>query len=431
MKSSSRYRWVVVVIFFFFILLHQADKLLIGPLANSIIQTFGINLAQFGRVGGLTLLVALIFYIIWGYLYDRFARSKLLSLSSFIWGITTWLGAIAPTFPTFVAARALTGIDDASYPGLYSIISDYFGPRVRGKIYGLLQTAQPIGYIIGMFLGLQLASTVGWRGIFFITGSLGVVMALVIFFSIREPERGMSEPELEDLETIGVYRFDWETAKGLFRKKSLVLLYVQGFFGVFPWNVITLFFFLYLETERNYSPDQVMVSMVIAVLTMAVGYFVGGAIGDYAFKHTPRGRLIVATIGVFLGAMLLLITLNLPEENFSLFTLMLAVTAFFMPFASPNTVSSVYDITLPEVRSTALSLQNFSELAGSWIAPIIAGQIADATSLQTAIPAVSVTAWLLCTAFFIVAAYLIPNDIATLRSQMEERAEADLAAQAA
>jgi MFS family permease len=154
-------------------------------------------------------------------------------------------------------------------------------------------------------------------------------------------------------------------------------------------------------------------------------------LGDFAFRRTPRGRLIVATFGVFIGAILLLITLNLPLGNYGLFTLMLATTAFFMPFAAPNTVSSVHDITLPEVRSTALSVQYFFEQGGAWLAPLIAGFIAVASSLQTAILVVSVTAWLLCTVFFTVAAYLIPKDIATLRGQMQERAEADLAAQSA
>jgi len=52
-----------------------------------------------------------------------------------------------PTYPAFVVTRASTGIDDSSYPGLYSLISDYFGPTMRGKVYGLLQLSQPLGYM--------------------------------------------------------------------------------------------------------------------------------------------------------------------------------------------------------------------------------------------------------------------------------------------
>jgi len=104
-------------------------------------------------------------------------------------GATTWFGAIAPTYPTFLAARSSTGIDDSSYPGLYSLLGDYFEPRKRGIVYGLLQTVMPIGYIIGMALALFLGGAIGWRNVFIITGSLGIVMAVVIFFTVRDVPR--------------------------------------------------------------------------------------------------------------------------------------------------------------------------------------------------------------------------------------------------
>jgi len=426
----SNYRWVVVAVFFSFILLHQADKLLIGPLTTPIMETFGINEAQMGAVFTGALIVGAILYPIWGYLYDRYARAKLLALASFIWGSTTWISAIAPTYPAFLATRASTGIDDSSYPGLYSLIADYFGPQVRGKIYGLLELAMPLGYLVGMILALMLGKVVGWRGVFYLTGFLGLLLAVIIFFVVREAPRGKSEPELADLKQIGVYRFDWKVALGLFRKRSLLLLFIQGFFGVFPWNVITYWFFRYLETERHYSSDAVLVTMVVAVLVLASGYFVGGAAGDFFFRRTPRGRLIVCTTAVLLGAILLLFTLNIPIENQGLFLVMLSLTALFIPFAAPNVVSSVYDITLPEVRSTAMAVQYFIESAGAALAPLIAGLIAVQSSLRDAILIICVSTWVLCSFFFSIAAYLIPRDIETLRSQMRERAEHERVLQA-
>ena len=99
-------------------LLHQTDKLMIGSLQVPISETFGINNQQWGLVNSGALIVATILYPIWGYLYDRYARAKLLALASFIWGATTWLNAIVRTFGGFLVTRASTGIDDSSYPGL-------------------------------------------------------------------------------------------------------------------------------------------------------------------------------------------------------------------------------------------------------------------------------------------------------------------------
>ena len=134
MKKPKRYRWQVVGIFFAFMLLHQTDKLLIGPLKGPISEDFGINNTQFGLIISSALVVSTILYPIWGYLYDRHARSKLLALASFIWGATTWLSAIVRSYIPFVITRASTGVDDSSYPGLYSLIADYFGPEQRSKV---------------------------------------------------------------------------------------------------------------------------------------------------------------------------------------------------------------------------------------------------------------------------------------------------------
>lgn len=420
---KSRYRWFVVFVFFMFMLLHQADKLLIGPLTTPIMETFGIDEARMGAVFTGALVIEAVFYPLWGYLYDQYARSKLLALASFIWGSTTWLSAIAPTYPSFLATRASTGIDDSSYPGLYSLISDYFGPAIRGKVYGLLQLTQPLGYMLGLIVATLLSAVVGWRGVFYVTGSLGVLLSMVIFFGVREAPRGKSEPELADLEQIGIYRFDRKVALGLFRKRSLLLLFAQGFAGVFPWNVITYWFFRYLETERNYGPDAVLTTMVPVVLVLALGYFVGGAAGDFLFKRTPRGRLLVSMTAVLLGAVLLTITMNVPVEDQTLFLIMLMVTALFIPFAAPNVISTVYDVTLPEVRSTALAIQYFIESAGAALAPLLAGLIAVRSSLHNAILLICVSTWVVCSIFFAFAAYLVPRDVEALRQAMRERAE--------
>lgn len=427
MKTTARYRWFVVGVFFAFMLLHQADKLLIGPLTTPIMKEFNISRAQMGFVTTGALLVGAIFYPLWGYLYDRYARAKLLALASFLWGSTTWLGAIAPNYSTFLVARATTGIDDASYPGLYSLISDYFLPKLRGKIYGLLQLTMPIGYLIGMLLGIFLSGSIGWRGVFYITGGLGIVIALVIFFGVREPPRGQAEPELAELEHISVHRFNWEAARALFQKRTLRILFIQGFFGVFPWNVITYWFFNYLETERGYSQDAVFMTMVLAVLVLAAGYPLGGALGDFFFKRTPRGRALVAMTGVLTGAVMFTITMSVPHENQVLFAILLALTAIFIPIAAPNVVATVYDVTLPEVRSTALAVQYFIESSGAALAPGIAGLIADQTSLKTAFLLICISTWILCGIFFALVARYAPGDVHTLRQQMRQRADQDKA----
>jgi fucose permease len=94
-----------------------------------------------------------------------------------------------------------------------------------------------------------------------------------------------------------------------------------------------------------------------------------------------------------------------------------------MPFASPNVVSTVYDITLPEVRSTAVSIQYLIESIGAATAPFIVGLISDQTSLQNAFLLICISTWLLCAIFFFFTSLFIRKDIDVLRAEMSQRAD--------
>jgi len=410
-----------LTIFFIFMLLHQTDKLLIGPMQNDIMKTFDMTYTQWGLINTGALIVGSVLYPLWGWMNDKFNRAKLLALASFIWGSTTWLGAIAPTFKTFLAARSSTGIDDSSYPGMNSLISDLIAPKSRGKIYGLLQLTQPIGYLLGMVLALMLSGAIGWRSVFYITGSLGVVLSAAIFFFVRDVPRGSSETELQGVET-GKFKFNWQTASSLFKKRSLLMVYLQGFFGVFPWNVITYYIFGYLQKERGYSDTTTLMIMAPAVLFMAAGYPVGGWLGDKLFRRSKRGRIIASEIGVVSGLILLNVAMSIPVNQVFLFAVALCLTAFFMPFAGPNITSTMYDVTVPEVRSTADAVNSFIGAIGAASAPLIAGAVADALSVKLAIIILCSAAWVLCILFLLGAIFLVPKDISDLHKQLESRA---------
>jgi len=423
-KQSARYRWFVLSVMFTFMLLHQSDRLLIGPLTPNIIAEFRLTLTQMGAVNSGALIVGALLYPLWGYLNDRYSRPKLLALASFIWGTTTWLAAIARNFPQFLVARASTGIDDSSYPGLFSLVADYFGPGLRGRVYGILQLTAPLGFLVGLILALILAPALGWswRQVFYLTGGLGIFLAFIIFFTVREMPRGQAEPEFEGSEEVGQFRFSWAQLGNVFKKHTMWFICLQGFAGVFPWNVITAWFFLYLAQERGYNEQNIFTTMAPVILILASGYFIGGALGDWAFKRTPRGRIIVSSIGVLMGAIFLYLAIQTPVEDTTRFFVFMVLTAIFMPLSAPNVTSTVYDITVPEVRSTAQAVEYFIESSGAALAPLLAGRIADVHNLTSAILWICVIAWLLCFVFYLGALFTITGDNKSLRDEMARRA---------
>jgi MFS family permease len=423
--QNSRYRWFVVVIFFFFMLLHQTDKLMIGSLQVPISETFGLDDFRWGLVNSGALAVATVLYPLWGYLYDRYARAKLLALASFIWGATTWLNAIVRTYTGFLITRASTGIDDSSYPGIFTLVADYFGPNLRGKVYGILQLAQPLGFLAGLILGQVIAPMIGgWRSVFYITGALGLVVALLIYFGVKEMPRGKAEPEFENMAEMATFRFSWAEAKEIFKKRTMWFIFLQGFVGVFPWNVIIFFFFGYLETERGYDSDAIIGTMAPVILILAAGYFVGGSIGDFLFKRTKKGRILIASAGVLLGALFIYLAMTTPLDKPNQFFIFMCLTAIFMPLSSANVIATVYDVTVPEVRSTAQAIEYFVENSGAVTAPALTGAIIVASGDRTfAILSICVIAWVLCFFFYLGALFTIEKDTNALRAQMAERAK--------
>jgi MFS family permease len=422
-QARSRYRWFVVIVFFLFMLLHQTDRLMIGPMQDTIERQFRIDDQQWGLINSGALLVGTILYPVWGYLYDRYARPRLLALASLIWGATTWLSAIAPNYRTFLITRASTGIDDSAYPGLYSLIADYFGPEWRGKIYGLLQLAQPVGYLIGMIMALMIAPLIGgWRQAFYITAALGLVVAALIHFGVKDLPRGTAEPELEDAENLGRFRFSWAEALQIFKKKTMWFVFAQGFAGIFPWNVITFFFFGYLMADRGYDNDAVLLTMAPVIIILAAGYFVGGWLGDWLFKRTPKGRILISSVGVLLGAVFLFMAMGTPPAERTQFFAWMALTAVFMPFSSPNVIATVYDVVVPEVRSTAQAVEYFVENIGAAFAPALAGFLSILYGKAEAILWICIAAWMLCFVFYLGALFTIGGDIRSLRTQMSARA---------
>jgi len=422
MKIKNRQRWIAVAIFFLFMLLHQTDRLLIGPLTSSIMAEFNLSEVQMGGIITGSLILGSIFYPIWGFLYDRFTRPKLLALASLLWGVTTWLSAIAPTARLFLISRASTGIDDSSYPGIASLISDYFSPQKRSRIFGFLQLSIPLGYLLGMILALNFGPTIGWRMIYILTGMLGLILSVLIYFGVKDIPRGSSEPELTSLSEIKLASFDLAQILDLIKIPTLRYLFFQGFIGVLPWQVITFWSFRYLEVERNYTSQTISSIMIPAVLLIGAGYFAGGFLGDAAYSKYSRGRLYVSIIGVLFGALFLTITLNIPNENIETFRILLGITCFFIPLASPNIASTVYDVVLPEIRSTATSIQYFLGNLGSAFAPLIAGAIGQKYSLETALLSISLTAWLITAAILVFSAFYLPGDMDKMHQALRLRA---------
>jgi predicted MFS family arabinose efflux permease len=417
-----REAWYTVFIFFLFMVLHNSDKFLIAPLLTAIKDEFTLTYTQLGAIQTGAAIVAVLFMPVWGYLFDRYARPPLAALASAIWGGTTILSTFSTNFLELASTRALTGIDNESYSGIYSFIGDYFPPEKRSTALGVLNTSGALGALIGTLIGTIMGGALGWRSAFMITGVPGLLLAVLIITTLKDKPRGSTEPELLAVKDKLKDTFKKESLAEVLKRKSMVFLFTQGFFGVFPWQIITYWFFIYMTDVRGFDSDSQLLIMLVALLTMVVGNIVAGLMSDWAFKKTLKGRAVFAGVSVAIGLVFFDLTI-LTRGGVELFLIFGALTGFFIPMAGPAVSASLQDISLPEVRSTTHSIQVFVENVGSGFAPLITGYLADIMGLEWGMVVIITVTWSACALLLTAASLTLPKDIKWKRKVLAERAK--------
>ena len=130
-------------------------------MSEDIKRDLGVTDAQMGFLYGT---VFAVFYAVFGIPLARFAdvwvRRSLISIGLMFWSAMTALSGFAKSFPMLAALRIGVGIGEASAsPAAYSMLSDYYSPKVRATVIAIYSSALNIGSGIGLFLGGYIMET--------------------------------------------------------------------------------------------------------------------------------------------------------------------------------------------------------------------------------------------------------------------------------
>jgi MFS family permease len=195
--------FVLVIVYVF----NFIDRNILSILAEDIKADLGISDAEMGFLYGT---VFAVFYAVFGIPLARFAdvwnRRSLISLGLFVWSGMTALSGLARSFPVLASFRVGVGIGEASAsPAAYSMLSDYYPPRVRATVIALYSSGVYIGGGIGIIIGGYIVDAwahaypvdapfglKGWQVAFLAVGFPGVLMAAWVR-TLKEPVRGISE----------------------------------------------------------------------------------------------------------------------------------------------------------------------------------------------------------------------------------------------
>lgn len=185
-------RWYVLIITMLVYTFSIADRYMISSVLEPIRVEFKMNDTETAFLSGISLAL---FYVVLGipmsWYADRANRTRLLAVAVATWSLFTTLCGLVRTPFQLVLGRIGVGTGEAGgTPPCNSIIADYFPPDRRPMATTIFALGAPLGAWLGSDVVDLVVRDNGWRHAFFVLGAPGIVLALVIFFTIKEPPRG-------------------------------------------------------------------------------------------------------------------------------------------------------------------------------------------------------------------------------------------------
>ena len=378
--SSTSYANYVLIMLTLCYVVNVIDRSQVLAASVQAIKTeFGASDFQMGMLSGLPFAL---FYSLMGIPIaawaDRSSRRNVLVLAVATWSGMTALFGTAVNFTMLFLTRIGTAIGEAGgSPPSHSLISDYFPKAKRGTAFAIYALAVPVGTSIGAAIGGWGNQNLGWRNTFIAIGLPGIVLALIVFLTVKEPPRGMSDGAGAKGATqktpgmVEVLKFLW--LRPSFRHLSLacalhsVVWYASGAFN----NA-----FLQRSHGMNVAEAGYWISILAAIA--GIGTFLGGYLSDRLSSRTNDRRWYMWVPGVatlicvpfqFLAYLSPSLAITLP----SFVGLMLMAAVFFGPsFAMTQALATL------RMRSVATSVLLFIQtLIGNGLGPSVTGLISD------------------------------------------------------
>jgi predicted MFS family arabinose efflux permease len=305
---------------------------------------------------------------------DRGNRRNLISLAIALWSVMTALSGLAQNFWQLAAARIGVGIGEAGCsPPAHSLIADYYAPHERATALGIYALGIPFGIMFGLFLGGWINDAFGWRNAFFVVGLPGLALALLVRFTLTEPERGMSEARTVKADKPGIM----ETFRFLASRPSFVHLAFAGALAAFVGYGVISWFPAFLIRSHGMSTSQIGLWLGLMMgAAGGAGMFLGGYAADKFGAKDTRWYLwspavaMVAAIPFGVAAYLV--------DNPYLALVLFAPPIFAANFWQATSFAQTQSLVRLRMRSVASAILLFvANIIGLGAGPWAVGTLSD------------------------------------------------------
>lgn len=362
--------WWFIVLMALIYTANFVDRTIVSVLGEAIRRDLGLTDLQLGMMGGLSFAL---FYTVMGIpiarLADRRGRIGLIAAATALWSVTTALCGAAGNFAQLLVCRAGVGVGEAGLtPPLVSLLSDKFAADRRATAYSLITLGAPIGGAVAAVVGGYLAQAYGWRFAFVAVGAPGIVLALAVVLTLREPVR-----ERQGEATLGFSA----VLRHLGRSPAFLLLTAGS--AVVAMVGYALSLFLVPLLVRRYGLDLKLAGAVFAItysLATAIGMVSGGVLAD------RLGRRSVAWLGrapaiALCLALPLIIAAVLQDDWRGLMVLLFAASVCLYAFL-PAIMTVTQRLVPADMRASAAALHAFGQtVIGLGLGSVVVGALSD------------------------------------------------------
>ena len=419
--AGGVYRYYVLIMLMLTFMFNIADRLVMSILIEDIKAEFVLSDTQIGLLAGTAFTV---FYLVLGVpagrLADRTNRKTMVAVSLSLWSLMSALCGAAIGFWTLLLARLGVGVGEAGGgPPSVSVITDYFAPHELSRAMGIFAVGAVLGPVLGYAAGGLIAEAYGWRWTFVILGLPGILLGILLYFTVLEPARGrFFEGKGQKAAADGQQPF-MSTMRSLWTNNVFVRVVLANSFT----NIPSFAFAIWLAPTliRNFDVTQGEVGVYLGAVLFAggvPGMILGGYLADFLAGKNPRWRPYYCAVAVML--VLPFWTFCLLSDSLEM-TLALYICGYVLLVSTQGAaISMVQSAVMPTERGTASSISSLSiNLLGYGIGPALIGLMSDnwaeahgSMSLNYAVIATVVVSLSMATVLFWWTGKAVAGDIA-------------------
>jgi MFS family permease len=371
-RKYARYVLGMLVVVYVF---NFIDRQILNILAPLIKEDLGITNTQIGLLTGLAFGI---FYATLGIpiarLADKHSRVNIISICLAIWSLMTALSGVVQNYWQLLAARIGVGIGEAGgSPPSHSLIADYFPVSERATALGIYALGIPVGILFGNLAGGWIAEFFGWRAAFLLVGIPGIILAISLKLTVREPPRGHSEARETTDEKVPfsvVLKTMWGFRS--FRQISLGAA-TQAFVGYGSIAFMPLF----LVGSHDMSPGQVGTALGLIIgIAGGFGTFLGGYVTDRLGLRDVRWYMWLPGFGFLIAVPVSLGVFYF--ENIYLILALYVIPAFTTNLYTGPTFGMTQSLAPLAMRASASALLLFIiNIIGLVLGPTTVGWLSD------------------------------------------------------